>query len=69
MIKGPLQRAVEAAGGEAEFRQLLGIGSRTFAYWKAGKRLTLERILDIEAATGIPRHELRPDIWSAPTCP
>jgi len=31
------------------------------------KRIPAERVLDIERATGVPRHELRPDIYPAPT--
>jgi transcriptional regulator with XRE-family HTH domain len=30
------------------------------------KRLSPEKAMQIEAATGIPRHELRPDLWPAP---
>ncbi len=34
-------------------------------YW-ARKRVPAERVLDVERITGIPRHQLRPDIYPAP---
>lgn len=30
-------------------------------------RVPAERVLDVERVTGVPRHELRPDLYPAPT--
>lgn len=40
----------------------LGLNKTTVTRW-AQKRVPAERVLDVERATGISRHELRPDIY------
>lgn len=40
----------------------LGVDKATATRW-AQKRVPAERVVDVEASTGIPRHELRPDIY------
>ena len=41
----------------------LGIAQSTVSEWK---RVPAERLPEVEAITGIPRHELRPDIVPPP---
>ena len=60
-----LERAKQTAGSTASLaRSLGGITSQAISQWK---RVPAERVLEIERITGIPRHELRPDIYPAPT--
>ena len=40
----------------------LGVDKATATRW-AQKRVPAERVVDVEASTGISRHELRPDIY------
>ena len=40
----------------------LGVNKSTVLRWEAGP-VPAERIIQIEKATGIPRHELRPDLY------
>lgn len=42
----------------------LGVDKATVSRW-AQKRIPAERVLDIERLTGIPRHDLRPDLYPA----
>ena len=45
----------------------LGLSDEAVRLWRVGKRaVTAERALEIEAKLGIPRHEVRPDLWDAP---
>jgi DNA-binding transcriptional regulator YdaS (Cro superfamily) len=62
----PIERAIQAVGGEGPFREMFGIERRTFFYWKKG-RIPVERVPAISEATGIPRHELCPEFWDAPS--
>ena len=58
-----LKRAVQQIGSQAAMADLCQV-SHT-AVWKwldRGKVLPAEFVLRVEAATGISRHELRPDI-------
>lgn len=46
----------------ADLSAALDVEKSTVTRWAAG-RIPAERILDVEKATGIPRSELRPDIF------
>lgn len=61
----PLERAIAATGGDDAFCHALRIKRRSLFYWKSG-RLPAERVGQIAKITGIPVHELRPDIFPAP---
>lgn len=41
----------------------LGVTQSAVSMWE---RVPAERALEIERLTGIPRHLLRPDLWTAP---
>jgi DNA-binding transcriptional regulator YdaS (Cro superfamily) len=55
-----LQRAIEAAGSARKLAKLLGIRQQSVWKWK---QIPAHHILTIEAATGVPREELRPDLY------
>lgn len=56
-----LARVVEQAGGVNQLARMLGVSPATVAEWR---QVPATRVLAVEAATGISRHELRPDIYS-----
>jgi DNA-binding transcriptional regulator YdaS (Cro superfamily) len=58
-----LAAAVRAAGGYAKLAKRMGVTPQAVWQWPECPPL---RVLDVERATGIPRHELRPDIYPAP---
>lgn len=57
----PVDRAIEIAGGQRQLAQLIGVSYQ--AIQKFRRRVPAERVLAIEAATGVSRHELRPDLY------
>lgn len=69
MYRDALQKAIEAAGGQEILAKHLGVPQSLISYWlnKAKRGVPAERVPAIEDITGIPRHELRPDIYPAPT--
>lgn len=59
-----LQKAVDIAGGQNSLARKLGIKQPTIWRWiHVQKRIPAERVLAVESLTGVPRHELRPDIY------
>lgn len=60
----PLDRAVAVAGSQRALALALGIKSPSISGWYARKRIPVERCSAIEVATGVPRHELRPDVFA-----
>lgn len=60
MTEAALTKALEAAGGTVALARNLRITSQAVSQWK---RVPAERVLDVERATGVPRCELRPDLY------
>lgn len=59
------RRAVAFAGGQAPFERLTGLKQQTVSY-RLRNDIPLksaEEVLNVEAATGVSRHDLRPDIY------
>jgi DNA-binding transcriptional regulator YdaS (Cro superfamily) len=59
-----LEAAIARAGGQKALAKLLGVGQSYVSNWKnRNKRVPAERVLEIERVTGVPRHQLRPDLY------
>jgi len=59
----PLKALVRARGLKLiDLSRGLGVDKATVTRW-AQKRIPAERVVDIERFTGIPRHDLRPDLY------
>ena len=56
-----LDRAIHVAGGVAELARRIGIRQPSVSNWS---RVPAERVAAVEAATGISRIHLRPDLYS-----
>lgn len=63
MNRTAIENAVEAAGSQSELARRIGVRQGYVWKWLRSKRVPAERVLAIEAATGVSRHELRPDIY------
>ncbi len=61
-----LQKAIDAAGGVAALARALGIAQPSVSGWT---RIPADRVTAIETLTGVPRNELRPDIFNRETQP
>jgi TorA maturation chaperone TorD len=59
-----LDRAIEAAGGVAALARRIGISQPSVSNWT---RVPSERVIAVEAATGVSRAILRPDLFGEPT--
>lgn len=58
-----ISAAATAVGGQKHLAALLGVKPPTVNQWVNGQRpVPAERCPDIEAATGVPCEELRPDV-------
>lgn len=60
--KEALRRAIKAAGGLAELAGPLGISVQAVSQWDEVPPL---RVLAVEKLSGVPRGELRPDLYPA----
>lgn len=69
-IESPLAEAVRHCGSQSAFARLIGRGQASVHEWlKSGKPLPAQHVLTVEAATGVSRHDLRPDIYPRDPAP
>jgi antitoxin CcdA len=59
--------AVAAAGGAARLAARIGVHHSQIVRWRKSGRVPAARLAGVEAATGIPRHRLRPDLFAQTT--
>jgi DNA-binding transcriptional regulator YdaS (Cro superfamily) len=56
-----VEMATAKVGGESALARALGIKVQSVQKWK---KIPAERVVAVEQATGIPREQLRPDIFA-----
>jgi TorA maturation chaperone TorD len=61
-----LNRAIDAAGGIAQLARKIGIAQPSVSNWS---RVPAERVIAVEAATGVSRKHLRPDLYTEQAVP
>lgn len=54
---------IEKAGGAARLASALGIARPSVCEWKL---VPPKRVADVARITGLPRHQIRPDLYEAP---
>jgi DNA-binding transcriptional regulator YdaS (Cro superfamily) len=52
---------------DAELANQVGVSAELVRLWRHGRRtISAKRAVVVSRVTGIPRHELRPDLWEPP---
>ncbi|RAI38279.1 transcriptional regulator [Rhodoplanes roseus] len=66
MSRDALKRACDVVGGQKPLAERIGTSQSMVWYWleRAKRGVPAEYVLAIERETGVPRHELRPDIFA-----
>ena len=57
-----IDMAIEKAGGMRPLAEAIGVTYQAIQSWRT--RIPAERVLAVESATGIPREQLRPDLYA-----
>lgn len=60
----PIADAIKRAGSVKALAEAAGVRPQAISQWKA---IPAERVARISDALGMPRHQLRPDLYDAPT--
>lgn len=58
-----LKEAIKKAGSRSALARLLRVHHTSIRDWQKTGRVPAERVLSVEAVTGVPRHQLRPDLY------
>jgi TorA maturation chaperone TorD len=61
-----LSHAIDAAGGVAQLARKIGIAQPSVSNWT---RVPAQRVIAVETATGVPRADLRPDLYDESAMP
>ena len=61
-----IELAIQAAGGLTSLAHRLDTTPQRIANWRARGRVPAGMVLSLESATGISRHEIRPDVFGEP---
>lgn len=59
-----LTRAIQQAGGVGKLAEAVGVSGPAISQWE---EVPGNRVIAVERATGVPRQELRPDLYPAET--
>lgn len=59
--------AIRVAGGVERLGDALGCAHSSVVRWRQRGRVPADRVVAIEAVTGVPRHRLRPDLYAGAT--
>lgn len=59
----PIERAIDICRTQAGLARRINKTQQTVSFWKKRGVIPAEDVPAVEAATGIPRNELRPDIF------
>lgn len=59
-----ITEAVSAVGGQVALAKILDVNPSLISQWVTGRlKVAARHCLAIEAATGVSRHDLRPDVF------
>lgn len=61
-MRAVTKKAIKNAGGGAKLASVLNLKRQAIYQWQ---RVPAEHVATVEQITGIPRHELRPDLYPA----
>lgn len=63
LMSNSIERAVKASGGQRALARALGIYPQAVNKWVKANRVPAERVLVLEALTGVSKEDLRPDLY------
>ncbi len=61
-----VSEVIKAGGGPLKLSKALGCDHSSVIGWRTRGQVPVERVLPLERLLGIPRHDLRPDIYPPP---
>jgi DNA-binding transcriptional regulator YdaS (Cro superfamily) len=57
------ERIVSTRGMAAHIARELGLSAASLSQWRKRQKIPAEQVLAVERVTGIPKEELRPDLY------
>lgn len=63
MSEEALRKAILKAGNQTKLSEMMNESQQSISHWLNKGKVPAEQVLTIEKLTGVPRYELRPDIY------
>jgi len=58
-----IREALEKGGGIGAVSKALGLTDEAVRLWRSRGKVPAERVVELERLTGVPREQLRPDLY------
>ncbi len=62
-MESSVEKAVRVAGGQSALARAVGVTPQAVQQWVSAGVVSYKKVIDVERATGIPRSELRADLY------
>lgn len=62
-MRNPVHAVIKKCGGVSTLATLLNVKYQMVQQWRDAKKFPVKMIFQIEQVTGIPRHELAPELF------
>lgn len=63
--KTPIEQFIKDLGGPSKAAAAIGVEPNVVLNWRKRGQVPADKVLAVEKASGISRHELRPDVFGA----
>lgn len=65
----PIEKAVSAVGSQSALARAVGVSPQAVQQWVDAGRVSHKKVVDVARASGVPLHELRPDLYEVAATP
>ncbi|MDR2506582.1 MAG: helix-turn-helix domain-containing protein [Candidatus Accumulibacter sp.] len=62
-MESSIERAVQAVGSQSALARAVNVTPQAVQQWVEAGRVSHKKVIDVERVSGVPRQELRPDIY------
>lgn len=68
-MKNPdiVERVIAGAGGQSALAKACSVTRQAIQHWKKTGRVPVKKTIAVEAASGVPRHDINPDYYPEET--
>ncbi|WP_369952175.1 transcriptional regulator [Ralstonia syzygii] len=62
-MESSIEKAVQAVGSQSALARAVHVTPQAVQQWVEAGRVSHKKVIEVERVSGVPRHELRPDIY------
>jgi DNA-binding transcriptional regulator YdaS (Cro superfamily) len=62
-MESSIEKAVQAVGSQSALARAVNVTPQAVQQWVEAGRVSHKKVIEVERVSGVPRQELRPDIY------